>query len=331
MSDHESSIYSQLLIPTFIFLASFLSCLLPRLLSNSKIVRKYFSLVNVFTAGLQLATIIVDLIPHMNLKKGAHFHGSDLYPFVATGICFILLLSIDSIFLHSHSSTEKISEKKNEQTSEHKHVHGSNCKHNHTSNANSNISAHNANTCNHDDHENHCHENLGTCNTNAISKSQTKTKAILLLLAISIHSFFEGFAMDVNSKHIPLLAGIFFHKILESFAIGSSINQSIFSGYSKIFLFLIYSILTPLSVFIRGSDIFSKNYSLQQWGNGLCLGALMFVVFFEVIGHSFHGGKDNIKKVFAISLGYVLGCTSIILAHGEHDHHHDHHGHDHHH
>ncbi|ELA41904.1 uncharacterized protein VICG_01088 [Vittaforma corneae ATCC 50505] len=313
-SESTPSIFANLTVPFSILLISMVSCLLPRILSNSKIVRKYFSMVNVFNSGLQLSTIIVDLIPHMNLKKGDHHHASDLYPFVASGVCFIALVAIDSIFLHpsEEEPTKKQSENHNKEVLQHLHHHK--CLHNHTSSQHEEL-AH--------QHGGDCHESLGTCNTGAISKSQTKAKAFLYLFAISVHSFFEGLGFEINLKHIPLLAGLIFHKILESFAIGASVHESIFSNSSKMFLLLIYSVLTPAAIMLRGLSIFTKHTALKQWTMGLCLGALMFVVFFEVIGHSFHGGKDNIRKVFSISFGYVLGCTAIILSHG-HGHHHHH-------
>lgn len=301
------STFTNIIVPFSILLASMISCLLPRILSNSKTVRKYFSMINVFNAGLQLSTIIVDLIPHMSLSKG-HHHTSDLYPFIASGVCFIALVAIDSIFLHP--SEEEQAKSCNKETAQ--HSHHSKCSHDHSlSQPEEQVHQHGGD----------CHESLGTCNTNAISKSQTRTKALLYLLAISVHSFFEGLGFEIDTKHIPLLAGLIFHKILESFAIGTSVHESIFSNNSKMFLLLTYSILTPAAIMLKGLSVFSKHAALNQWAVSLCLGALMFVVFFEVIGHSFHGGKDNIRKVFSISLGYVLGCTAIILAHG-HDHHH---------
>lgn len=290
MPSDNSEYYSPLAVSAVIFLSSFLACFLPKFLGNTLLIKEYFPVVNVFTAGLQLATMTVDLIPHMGLKNGAHLHENDFYPFVAIGFCFLSLVAIDSIFLHKEAK--------------HEHSNGKACA---------------------GDHHHH-KESLGTCNTNAITNSKTKTQALLFLLAISIHSFLEGLALNIDAKRIPLLAGLLFHKILESFAVGTSTHHSIFSKNSKVSLLFIYSLFTPIAILARNMKIFTAFANAQQWFNALCLGALMFVVFFEVIGHSFHGGKNTKKKILSIFLGYTLGSAAIVLAHG-HDHHHHHHHH----
>lgn len=276
-------------VPLLILVVSIVSSFLPRVLATSQMFKEYFSVVNVFTAGLQLATILLDLIPHMSMNAHSHHHKEDLYPLLASGFCFLLLLAIDSIFLHS----EKKEHKKD-------HHHTQNCT-----------------------HQKECHENLGTCNTAAIANSKSKKEAVLFLLAISIHSFLEGLALETDLKHIPLLAGMLFHKVLESFAIGTSMHHSVFSNASKLSLLLVYSLLTPAAILIKNLSFITQFKNIQSWFNGFCLGALLFVVFFEVIGHSFHGGKHNYKKVFSICLGYLIGSAAIILGHS-HGHHHHH-------
>lgn len=334
MSENSFNLNGSVSIAIVVLVSSFLSCLIPKYLSNLKMVRKYFSLINVFTAGLQLATIVVDLIPHMTYSE-SHSHSlSKTLPFVSIGAFFIALLSIDALFLHSeHKSSCHSTGKETQQsdvdtkTSSHQH---SNCSHTHNHQDHAQHShSHEHTNCSHthkhrDHHnavvENECHENIGTCNTSAISGSTSKTQALLMLLAVSVHSFFEGFAVESGASHLPLLMGLLLHKILESIAVGNSISLSKFDNWTQIFLITAYSLLTPTSILIRDLKMFKSNPAVQMWFYSFCLGSLMFVVFYEVIGHSFHGGKNTGKKICSISLGYLLGCIAVILAHSEHGH-----------
>lgn len=292
-SQHEKNSNGMGLALT-IFSISLISCFLPKVLSNSKIIRRYFPIVNLFSAGLQLATVIVDLIPHMNPK----YHTHDFYPYISIGLCFLTLLSIDLLFLHKNTKDEH----SHKETSSHK-----NCNHHHESSSNY-----------------HCHDSLGTCNTAAISTSKSKSQALLFLLAISIHSFFEGLPVSSTSKSTSLLTSLISHKILESFSIGNSIEQSKFSVSSKTILITFYSMLTPSAILIGNHPIIKAIDNIKTWFNALCMGSMMFIIFYEGIGHGFHDGKDTVKKLGGIYSGFIAGSASIIAAHSHHHHHHHH-------
>lgn len=288
-------------LPGSIFIVSVVATMLPKMLSKSRFVKRYFGYITVFTAGLQLSTILVDLIPHM--ASGHHHHHehniSELYPHIASGLCFLLLLAIDSIFLHNdRHDHESTAERSNSQKASAPHNHDEEAGHSH-----------------HREGDQGCHDTVGTCNTSAISRSKTKTEGVLFLLAISIHSLFEGLAVTADLRHLPLLTGLLFHKMLESFAIGVSVFGSSFSLSVKILLLVIYSSLTPLAILIKDMEFFANSAAAKEWFTALCIGSLIFVVFFEMIGHSFHGGKNMVKKICIITGGYLIGCTSIALAH----------------
>lgn len=310
---------SDRMMPMVIFASSILSislaaCILPRLLANNKLVRKYFPLANVFTGGIQLATIIADLLPEMCIKGEEH-NTNDIYPFITAGASFILLLAIDTLLLHPSDE-------------EHKHHHESELKTIETHDGCENhegCESHKG--C--EDHEGcaehqHSHKSFGTCNTGAIAKSETKRKALILLFAISIHSFPEGLSINPSKVQIARTVGLILHKVLESFAIGAALHDSVFSLTSKVTLMCLYSLLTPIAIVFRSMEWLRSIGSIEQWANALCLGALLFVVFFEIIGHSFHGGSGKVQKIAGITAGYTLGCIAIVLAHSNHchDHHH---------
>lgn len=301
-----------------IFSISLISCFLPKVLSNSKIIRRYFPIVNLFSAGLQLATIVVDLIPHLNPKQHTH----NFYPYVSIGLCFLTLISIDLIFLHNESSNKESSNKESSNKESGHKESGCNhnitsCGHNHNGSSHNHSGpshSHNMSSCSHDN-------NLGTCNTAAISTSKSKSQALLFLLAISIHSFFEGLPVSCTSKNMSLLTSLISHKILESFSIGNSVEQSKFSGMSKTILVTFYSMLTPSAILIGNHPVVKSIDNVKTWFNALCMGSMMFIVFYEGIGHGFHNGKDTVKKLAGIYSGFIAGSAAIIAAHSDHHHH----------
>lgn len=282
-----------------IFVFSLILGMLPVYLSKSTKVKALFPFVTVLAAGIQLAMIIADLFPDM-----CGSHGSDsqmISPALVTGLSFLLLLVVDSIFLHGESHEH-----------EHKHEEESH-----------------AHQCSHD--HDHTHESIGACNTSAISNTSSKSKAILLLTAISIHSLLEGLGVKIgkegpNSKFL----GFLLHKILESFSIGTSIFKSTFGVTTKIMLVLMYSAFTPLGMLLK-SPISSMVNGAEAYLIALCLGSLLFSVFVEMIPHSFHDSKSLKMKSVLITVGFILGYISVVLGHShdhadhEHHHHHEHH------
>lgn len=272
----------------------------------------------------------------------------ELGPFFSSGLIFLILLAVDSIYLHdtkhSHDHEEHVHDhhdtvenhthekfkedkhhshddhshehKKEEHFHEHKdeedsHDHKTEGKHSHEQNSNVLIKdLKKASKC----------SQFGGCNTSVISSSKTKASALITLFAISFHSIFEGLAVDPDKISAPLFIGLLLHKILESFSVGNSILNSIFSLKSKIMLIFIYSTLTPFSIFFRSLSFLNKNEILKQYFNGLCIGSLFFVVFYESIGHSFQDRNNIVKKNIYITTGFIIGCLTIVLGH-DHSHH----------
>ncbi|KAM0688531.1 hypothetical protein COBT_000214, partial [Conglomerata obtusa] len=145
-------------------------------------------------------------------KKKAHCshnHGHFNYGLFTAGLAFILLITIDSLVLnHSH------------------------CDNKHAI----------------DDHTQHSHDSFGTCNTKVLKYTTSMTQAIILILALSIHSFFEGLAFSKQNAARTFEIGILIHKVLESFTLGVTMASSKFDFKSNLILSAAYSILTPLGM-----------------------------------------------------------------------------------
>lgn len=78
---------------------------------------------------------------------------------------------------------------------------------------------------------------------------RSKTSAMSMILALSLHSFLEGLGLGPIKMQTELFSytvGLFSHKWLEAFALGVNVLNANFSLTTAIFLNFFYALLTPL-------------------------------------------------------------------------------------
>lgn len=319
---------------------------------------KYTVLLNAFAAGTQLATILVDLIPHLTHDHSdGHDHGSaEFYPYVLIGFVFLLLLGLDYLYI-KNTTEKKENVQKVKKPQGHAHVHGPHCNHSHAP-TKKNTDVLNSSTIsassskmqslpNQIDNNAEGHVHAGdhsTCCAQSLNKSKTFSDALIRISAISIHSFFEGFGVASGANSWSLVFGLILHKLLESFNVAFELAKLSFPLPQKVLLFLFYASLTPLAICIKSLSFIKEFPQASLWSNALCLGALLFVVFYETIPHSFKNRDHPYLNMLTIVIGYALSSMAIMFAHsgstsfpphapgnnpnhGHHSHEHHHHGH----
>lgn len=237
------------------------------------------------------------------------------FGFFIAGLSFILLLGIDSIFLqHSHCDNEQVIQM-NDGMNHGPHTHDFCHMHNQVENSEI-LESKNL------QHEHLNHNHLeGSCNTSALKNKKDKLQAFIFIIALSIHSLFEGFAIKSDKIRMFEL-GIIIHKSLESFALGFTINLAEFTKNIKILLITIYSILTPLGMYISlilsnlhaNASKLSKHL-LSSIFNGLALGSILFIVCVEMIPPNFHTKGANFSKICTLTMGYLVTAGIIYFAH----------------
>lgn len=280
-----------------------------------------------FSAGFMLSVMLIDFIPHLIEPHHSHTHKTRMCPLHKTneyyeckkthtdddekelkklediesekakkndgkkhsckshfnkglftaGLAFIFLIAIDSIVLnHSHCDNKHEIE----------------------------------------DHTKHNHDSFGTCNTSALKYTTSMTQAIILILALSIHSFFEGLAINKDASSASFETGILIHKILESFTLGVTMASSKF-GFSSVFvLSTAYSCLTPLGMFV--SNRCAINNTVKEIFNGLALGSTLFIACIEMIPPIFHSKStmtNNFIKIGCLAGGYLFTSAIITVFH----------------
>lgn len=137
-----------------------------------------------------------------------------------------------------------------------------------------------------------------------------KLLALLGTLMLSIHSLLEGAALGLSSN--LLMLGIIFlaitaHKWAAGFALSIQINQSTYCLKSRLFLFLIFALMTPLGIYL-GAEIsyyLKFNLLLEPIFNALAAGTFIYLGTSHG-AHDVHGVHDELDNTRKISLAYLL-------------------------
>nr|AKN21668.1 slc39a-3 [Schmidtea mediterranea] len=146
----------------------------------------------------------------------------------------------------------------------------------------------------------------------------------ILIIAIAIHSIFEGLALglQVNVKDTLLLfMAISIHKSVLALTIGLELAQTDISYKMSVIFATIFSISSPIGICIG----FILNYfenpnspSLLMGSTilqGLACGTFFYIVFFEILPQEMSNKNHKIIKVLSLSIGFILVSVLIFVLH----------------
>ncbi|XP_064625073.1 zinc transporter ZIP3-like [Lineus longissimus] len=137
-------------------------------------------------------------------------------------------------------------------------------------------------------------------------------RSYILLLALSIHSIFEGMALGLQesvTSTIHLFIAVIVHEVLVSFAMGVSLMRLDIKTRTFIQLSIFFCIMIPAGV---GIGIAVGNFQGFAGGlasailQGLAAGTFIYVVFMEILPKELADPEDNITKCFLIFIGFSI-------------------------
>ena len=152
------------------------------------------------------------------------------------------------------------------------------------------------------------------------TETVSKTAAIILILALGAHAFFEGIAFGLQSEIDSagqLAAGIIIHKSAAAISLGGAFART---GYStkEILIFLaIFSIIAPIGVII-GMQIAESNPLVDVVFLGISGGTFVYVACSEIIVGEFDKGHYQWIKMILVTLGGTL--ITVLWFFGGHNH-----------
>ena len=139
-------------------------------------------------------------------------------------------------------------------------------------------------------------------------------RSLILLLALSIHTIFEGLALGLETSTRAvwmLFVALAVHKSIISFMMGLQFTDT-FQQTSRVLSYMLtFSIMSPIGICI-GTAITAVNQGSfgldisSMTLQGVATGTFLYVTFFEILQKELGVEDHSITKVLAIILGFVL-------------------------
>jgi len=174
-----------------------------------------------------------------------------------------------------------------------------------------------SNDAHHQDHDGHSHGHSHTAVFN-----HSSLRSVMLLLALSFHSVFEGLAIglqDSSSHMMTVFIAVITHKAVMAFSLGLNIAQSDLSVKAFVWSNVLFSLSSPVGVAI-GIALSDLPPSLPQEIcngvlQGIAGGTFLYITFFEVLPHELNKPGSRLWKVFFVILGYASICGILFITH----------------
>ncbi|KAL8606900.1 hypothetical protein ACOMHN_048696 [Nucella lapillus] len=168
----------------------------------------------------------------------------------------------------------------------------------------SNLSGHH-----HHHHHHHDHDGL---------QNHSPLRALMMVLALSLHSVFEGLAVGLQpstGQVLGIFAALVLHKSILSFSIGMSLVQSRLSTKVCVKSIFFFSSTAPVGVAV---GILIMRFGASTTSNladgiltGIASGTFLYMTFFEVLPAEFNNSHDRMLKLLMLLFGF--GTVTAIL------------------
>jgi len=153
---------------------------------------------------------------------------------------------------------------------------------------------------------------LGPADANQLEQILSSSKVYVLLFGLSIHSFFEGLVIGLESKHWTFWTLVFvvlLHKSLVALALGISAFRVFLQIKDAFHVMLIFGVASPIGV-LCGAAL--KEMLVIQHDTRIILaslncvacGTFVFVIFTELLPEQLHK-RASAKTITLIILGFV--------------------------
>ena len=181
-----------------------------------------------------------------------------------------------------------------------------------------------------DGHTDHQHINHGAFQHSSL-------RSILLLIALSFHSVFEGLAIGLQENSGELLSifiAVIVHKAVMAFSLGLNIAQSSLSLRTFVISNVIFSLASPIGVglgiamvglppslpndicngVMQGKQHYYRVIAgTDTFFPGLAGGTFLYITFFEVLPHEMNDPNKRLLKVFFIMLGFTSISALLLI------------------
>jgi zinc transporter 1/2/3 len=144
---------------------------------------------------------------------------------------------------------------------------------------------------------------------------QSVGKAYLFLVALSIHSLFDGMslgAQDSNSGFYGLAIAVLSHKLLDGFALGVPVFNAQFSKFQTLFSLGFCALMTPLGILLGWATTWSSsaNSDSIRITRGvilsISLGSFLYISLMELIPAALSNQHKIAVKLLLCFIGWTI-------------------------
>ncbi|VDI22051.1 solute carrier family 39 (zinc transporter), member 1/2/3 [Mytilus galloprovincialis] len=337
-------VYVKVLILFGLLVTSFLIGFIPvkciyhyrRKLETSIVYRRVLSTLNCFAAGVFMATCLLDLLPETiealepHIKESKKFEHYPVAQFIMI-MGLMLMLTVEQCVIiyqekrgrigHESDDTVRTEAIKNERT-----VLSNKDEFRVSYSSSSGISGVEVDESTGESKSKDFESSVTLSVKNSETNSSSTLRSILLLVALSLHSIFEGIAVGLQKQTTDVLEvfiGLSIHKVVLAFSLGMALTQSKLTFWAQIRSIVTFALASPIGMVIglliveygQGTTSSLAEGILQ----GIACGTFLYVTFFEILQHEL--GKPDIRliKTFFIFLGFM--CMSGLFLIHDHDEH----------
>ncbi|XP_033634010.1 zinc transporter ZIP1-like [Asterias rubens] len=150
--------------------------------------------------------------------------------------------------------------------------------------------------------------------------TSSSLRSLLLLLALSLHSLFEGLALGLQSN-IAQLLGIFsaivIHKTILALSLGVNFVQSNLHKATVIQSSICFSVMAPIGIVI--GVLVTEGFNSIAHGitsgvlQGLATGTFLYITFFEVLPMEMSQPGDRLLKLLSTLIGFSVIVGTLFL------------------
>ena len=143
------------------------------------------------------------------------------------------------------------------------------------------------------------------------------SRLIIFLLALSIHSIFEGLAIGLQQDGLSLFIGVILHKSIMAFLLGLTLSKATFKPLHFTICILIFAIASPVGIFI-GTFITEMKSEVGIIINGVLQamagGTFLYITFFEVLNPEFAHSRHKLLKTLSCIIGNAIMAVVIYFS-----------------
>jgi len=156
----------------------------------------------------------------------------------------------------------------------------------------------------------------------SVGREELSIRSVVLLLALSLHSLFEGVSVGLQSTIMQLIGlsvGVAVHGCLVAFALGMALASHHESSRSTVIRFgAIYSVMVPGGIGI-GMAVGTIRGFVGRLVSGLLqaltAGTFIYVIFVEIFPNEMDRNRSRLLKVLVMFVGFVIiSCLRFVTA-----------------